>query len=69
MYAVIRSEAWTEEALEQGLRTVGEDHDIKLGKIAQPLRAALTGKTVSPSVSDIMQVLGKDQTLVRIRAA
>ena len=63
------AEAWTEEALEQGLRTVGEDHDIKLGKIAQPLRAALTGKTVSPSVFDIMQVLGKDQTLVRIRAA
>ena len=39
----------------------------KLGKVAQPLRAALTGSTVSPPVFDVMAVLGREEALARIR--
>ena len=39
----------------------------KLGKVAQPLRAALTGKSVSPPVFDVMAVLGREEALARIR--
>jgi glutamyl-tRNA synthetase len=59
---------WTESQLENYAREIAEEKDLKLGKIAQPLRVALTGKTVSPSVFDIMHVLGKDKTLERIRS-
>ena len=41
------------------MRVFAEAHDLKLGKVAQPLRAALTGKAVSPPVFDMMEVLGK----------
>ncbi len=61
-------DTWTEASLEASLRGLGEEKDLKLGKIAQSLRAALTGKAVSPSVFDIMHVLGKDKTLERVRA-
>ena len=40
---------------------------VKLGKVAQPLRAALTGRTVSPPVFDVMAVLGRDESLARIK--
>ena len=40
--------------------------DIKLGKVAQPLRAALTGRTVSPSVFEVMLTIGKEETLLRL---
>lgn len=59
-------ETWREQDLEQGLREVAEIHGLKLGKLAQPLRVALTGRAVSPSVFDIMEVLGKTETLARI---
>jgi glutamyl-tRNA synthetase len=59
--------SWTEEQLENHMRDFAETHDVKLGKLAQPLRAALTGSTVSPSVFDIMHVLGKDKTLERLK--
>lgn len=59
--------AWTESSLESSARTLADEQNLKLGKIAQPLRAALTGKTVSPSVFDIMHVLGKDKSLKRLR--
>ncbi|MBA3813120.1 MAG: glutamate--tRNA ligase [Alphaproteobacteria bacterium] len=60
--------SWTEEQLENHLREFAETHDVKLGKLAQPLRAALTGSTVSPSVFDIMHVLGKDKSLARLNS-
>ncbi|MBP6986592.1 MAG: glutamate--tRNA ligase, partial [Alphaproteobacteria bacterium] len=47
---VASHEDWTEPALEEFARSFAERHDVKLGKLAQPLRAALTGRTVSPSV-------------------
>lgn len=57
---------WTEESLEALARDVAETNDIKLGKIAQPMRAALTGSTISPSIFDIMSVLGKEASLKRL---
>ncbi|MBS0271441.1 MAG: glutamate--tRNA ligase [Proteobacteria bacterium] len=59
--------SWTEAQLENYAREIAEENNLKLGKIAQPLRAALTGKTVSPSVFEIMHVLGKDKTLERLK--
>ena len=41
--------------------------DLKLGKVAQPLRAALTGRATSPGIFDVLEVLGRDESLARIR--
>ena len=60
--------SWTERQLENYVREIAEERDLKLGKIAQPLRASLTGKSVSPSVFEIMHILGKDNTLARVRS-
>lgn len=60
--------SWTESDLENHIREIAESKDIKLGKAAQPLRAALTGKSVSPSVFEILHVLGKEQSLERLHA-
>ena len=40
---------------------------MKLGKMAQPLRAALTGRTTSPGIFDVLEVLGREESLARIR--
>ena len=53
--------------LEAQVRAYAEQTDQKLGKVAQPLRAALTGSTVSPPVFDVMAVLGREEVLARIR--
>ncbi len=58
---------WTAAALEEIVRTYAEASGAKLGKVAQPLRAALTGKSVSPPVFDVMAVLGREEALARIR--
>ena len=58
---------WQAPELEEIVRTYAEAASTKLGKIAQPLRAALTGKTVSPPVFDVMAVLGREEALARIR--
>ena len=58
---------WKAAALEGLVRTFAEATGQKLGKVAQPLRAALTGRTVSPPVFDVMAVLGSEETLARIR--
>jgi glutamyl-tRNA synthetase len=58
---------WTATAIEAAVREHAEKTGLKLGKIAQPLRAALTGSTVSPPVFDVMAALGKEEALARIR--
>lgn len=58
--------AWTAPALEAEVRTFAEATGAKLGKVAQPLRAALTGRAVSPPVFDVMAVLGREESLARI---
>ena len=48
------------------MRSVAEANDVKLGKLAQPLRAALTGRTTSPGIFDVLILLGKSESLARI---
>ncbi len=61
--------AWEIEPLEQIVRDFADQNDLKLGKVAQPLRAALTGSTQSPPVFDVLAVLGRDEALARIADA
>jgi glutamyl-tRNA synthetase len=59
-------EDWTAANLNEVVRAFGEESDLKLGKVAQPLRAALTGRTISPGVFEIMALLGKNESLDRL---
>ncbi|MGB3147423.1 MAG: glutamate--tRNA ligase [Paracoccaceae bacterium] len=60
---------WTKENLEATVSALAEAHGLGLGKIAGPLRAALAARTVTPSVFDMMYVLGQEETLARLRDA
>jgi glutamyl-tRNA synthetase len=55
-------------ALEAEVRAFAEKEQLKLGQVAQPLRAALTGATASPGIFEVMAALGRDQVLVRLSA-
>jgi glutamyl-tRNA synthetase len=58
---------WNAGSTEAVLRAYAEQAGLKLGAVAQPLRAALTGKTTSPPIFDVLAVLGKDESLARLR--
>jgi glutamyl-tRNA synthetase len=60
-------EPWTVEGTEQAVRAFAERRGIKLGGVAQPLRAALTGRTTSPPIFDVLAVLGKSESLSRLQ--
>ncbi|GGD89335.1 glutamate--tRNA ligase [Aureimonas endophytica] len=64
--ALTRSARWEHDALEEVVRQSAEEHGLKLGKVAQPLRAALTGRSTSPGVFDVMAVLGREEALARL---
>ncbi|MFL6785936.1 MAG: glutamate--tRNA ligase, partial [Sphingomicrobium sp.] len=57
---------WDAASLEAAIREVAEGSGVKLGKLAQPLRAALTGRTTSPGIFDVLALLGRDESLARI---
>lgn len=57
---------WSLETIEQAIRDVADAEALKLGKVAQPLRAALTGRTTSPGIFDVVFVLGREETLGRL---
>ena len=59
-------EPWSAEATEQAVRAFAERKGLKLGSVAQPLRAALTGRTTSPGIFEVLVVLGKAESLARI---
>jgi glutamyl-tRNA synthetase len=59
---------WTVPDLEAAARTLAEAEGIKLGQVAQPLRAALTGRASSPPIFDVLVILGKDESLIRLGA-
>jgi glutamyl-tRNA synthetase len=59
---------WTGKALEAAARAFADAEGMKLGQIAQPLRAALTGKAASPPLFEMMEVLGRQESLVRLKA-
>jgi glutamyl-tRNA synthetase len=57
---------WDTESLEDAVRRTAEDAGTKLGQVAQPLRAALTGKKTSPGIFEVLELLGRDESLGRI---
>jgi glutamyl-tRNA synthetase len=57
---------WDSASLEACIREVAEANGVKLGKLAQPLRVALTGRTTSPGIFDVLALLGRDESLARI---
>ena len=61
--------AWDEAALESAVRAFAEGEGVGLGKVAQPLRAALTGSHASPGIFAVMAALGRDETLARLADA
>ncbi len=65
----LRNAIWDNDNLDTTLRTFAEDNATTLGKIAQPVRAALTGRKVSPGVFDVMLLLGKEETILRLEDA
>ena len=57
---------WESSDLEAAVRQVAETAGVKLGAVAQPLRAALTGRKISPGIFDVLDLLGRDESLERI---
>ena len=52
--------------IDAAMRNLAEARGVKLGKVAQPLRAALTGRTISPGIFEVMVLIGKEETLARL---
>jgi glutamyl-tRNA synthetase len=67
LVAVYEQTAWEAADLEAATKAFAEAEKIKLGAVAQPLRASLTGKTTSPGIYDVLMVLGKTESLARIK--
>lgn len=59
---------WTIEALEASTKALAEDLELGFGKLAQPMRAALTGTTTSPGIFDVLVLLGREEALARLDA-
>jgi glutamyl-tRNA synthetase len=57
---------WSAHSTETAVRAYAEEANVKLGQVAQPLRAALTGRSTSPPVFDVLAVLGRDESLARL---
>jgi glutamyl-tRNA synthetase len=57
---------WSAEATEAAMRNFAEQNNLKLGAVAQPLRAALTGRTTSPGIFEVLAVLGREECLARL---
>ena len=60
-------ENWSAEATEEAVRAFSERQGVKLGAVAQPLRAALTGRTTSPGIFEVLAVLGKAECIARLK--
>jgi len=60
---------WDNETIKSILNKLAEKFDIKIGKLAQPLRVAITGKNISPSIYDTVRLLGREKTLKRLSNA
>ena len=57
---------WTDAAIEQTIKDFCQTHGLGMGRVAQPLRVAVTGRTISPPIHDTLVILGRDKTLCRI---
>jgi len=60
------TDPWTVPAIEERVRAFADQEGLKLGKVAQPIRAAVTGTNVSPGIFDVLEILGRDETLGRL---
>jgi len=67
--ALAAVEPWDEGTIEAAVRTFAETEGVKLGRVAQPLRAALTGAAQSPGIFEVAAVLGREETLARLADA
>ena len=65
----LQNVSWIKETLEETLNGFAAEHDTKFGKLAGPLRAALAGRAATPSVFDMMLVLGREESLARLKDA
>lgn len=65
----LQNASWDRDDLEALLNAFAEAHDTKFGKLAGPLRAVLAGRAVTPSVFDMMLILGRDETIARLKDA
>jgi glutamyl-tRNA synthetase len=65
----LQNASWTKETLEPILNDVAAEHGIGFGKLAAPLRAALAGRSATPSVFDMMLVIGREETIARLTDA
>jgi glutamyl-tRNA synthetase len=68
MIPALENTDWSGAALEAQARTFAEAHSLKLGQVAQPIRAALTGRSNSPPIFEMLAVLGREESLARLRA-
>ncbi|GKS68723.1 glutamyl-tRNA synthetase [Nitrosomonas sp. PY1] len=59
---------WTRESIHQAIKNTAKTHDVKLPKIAMPLRIMTTGEVHTPSIDAVLELLGRDETLARIAA-
>ncbi|SFE61144.1 glutamate--tRNA ligase [Nitrosomonas sp. Nm166] len=59
---------WTRESIHHEIKTAANNHDVKLPKIAMPLRIIVTGETHTPSIDAVLELLGREETLTRINA-
>ena len=66
--ALAKENNWTIEALEATTKALAEAQGLGFGKLAQPMRAALTGTTTSPGIFDVLVLLGRDEALARLNA-
>ncbi len=66
--ALAKEKDWTSPALEATTKSLAEELELGLGKLAQPMRAALTGTTTSPGIFDVLVLLGRDESLARLNA-
>jgi glutamyl-tRNA synthetase len=57
---------WSVPSIDAAMRALAEAKGLKLGKLAQPLRAALTGRTVSPGIFEVMVLIGRDESMARL---
>ncbi|MBR0814766.1 MULTISPECIES: glutamate--tRNA ligase [Bradyrhizobium] len=65
--ALEKVETWSGATTEAALRAFAEENSLKLGAVAQPLRAALTGRTTSPGIFEVLDVLGRQESLARLK--
>ena len=59
---------WDRDGIEVILKNYATDRQVKFGEVAQPLRATLTGTTTSPDIFEVIEILGKEEVILRIKS-